>query len=131
MQYDYSQQFEFNFVGTDGGYSKWSDWSACSVTCGGGLMWKRRQCNSPKPSGDGKTCKEQNLGPDKQSKACNTQKCGEPFLILGSLTSSNGKQNVDNKHLGNVDYFVIIISSSHSLLSTEHATNGLVEAPLK
>ncbi|XP_074625789.1 coadhesin-like [Acropora palmata] len=62
--------------GTDGGYSKWSDWSACSVTCGGGLMWKRRQCNSPKPSGDGKTCKEQNLGPDKQSKACNTQKCG-------------------------------------------------------
>ena len=43
-------------------------------------MWKHRQCNNPKPSGDGKTCKEQNLGADKESKACNTQKCGEPFF---------------------------------------------------
>ena len=67
------------FVGTDGGYSKWSDWSSCSVTCGGGLMWRNRQCNNPMPSGDGKTCKEQSLGPEKQSKPCNSQKCGMTF----------------------------------------------------
>ena len=35
------------------------------------------------------------------------------------------------KHLGNGDYFVIIASFSHPLLLTEHAANGLVEAPLK
>ena len=29
------------------------------------------------------------------------------------------------------DYYVIIASSSHPLLLTEHAANGLVEAPLK
>ena len=35
------------------------------------------------------------------------------------------------KHLGNSDYLVIIASSSNSLLLTEHAANGLIEAPLK
>ena len=35
------------------------------------------------------------------------------------------------KLLGNVDYSVIIASSSHPLWATEHAVNGLVEAPLK
>ena len=32
---------------------------------------------------------------------------------------------------GNVDYSVIIASSWHPLLVTEHAVNGLVEAPFK
>ena len=41
------------------------------------------------------------------------------------------KASLENKHLRNGDYFVIIASSSHSLLLTEHATNGLIEAPLK
>ena len=40
------------------------------------------------------------------------------------------KMSLENKHLGNGDYFVIIAYSSHLLL-TEHAANGLVEAPLK
>ena len=37
----------------------------------------------------------------------------------------------ENKRLGNGDYFVVIASSFHPLLLTEHAANGLVEAPLK
>ena len=36
-----------------------------------------------------------------------------------------------NRHLENGDYFVIIGSSSHPLLLTEHAANGLVEASMK
>ena len=37
-----------------------------------------------------------------------------------------------NINMGNGDYFfVIIASSSHPLFLTEHAGNGLVEAPLK
>ena len=41
------------------------------------------------------------------------------------------KTSLENEHLGNGDYFVIIAASSHPLLSTENATNGLVEVPLK
>ena len=38
------------------------------------------------------------------------------------------KKSLENKHLGSGDYFG---SSSHPLLLTEHAANGLVEALLK
>ena len=37
------------------------------------------------------------------------------------------KTSLENKHLGNGDYFVIIAFSSHPLFLTEHAGNGLVE----
>ena len=36
-----------------------------------------------------------------------------------------------NIKMGNGDYLVMTVSSSHPLLLTEHTTNGLVEAPLK
>ena len=48
---------------------------------------------------------------------------------IRSLSSNDSNGN--NKHLGNGEYFAIIASSSHPLLLTEHAANGLVEAPLK
>ena len=38
------------------------------------------------------------------------------------------KTSLENKHLGNGDYFVIFASSSHPLLLIEHASNGLIEA---
>ena len=41
------------------------------------------------------------------------------------------KKSLTNKHSGNGDYFVIVVSSLHPLLLTEYAANGLVEAPLK
>ena len=41
------------------------------------------------------------------------------------------KTSLENKHLGNGDYFVIIASSLHPLLLTEHATNGLIEGTLR
>jgi len=41
------------------------------------------------------------------------------------------KTSLENKHLGNGDYFVNIASSTPSLLLTEHPADGLVEAPLK
>jgi len=41
------------------------------------------------------------------------------------------KTSLQNEQFGNGDYFVIITSSSHPLLLTEHAADKLVEAPLK
>ncbi|XP_062620365.1 uncharacterized protein LOC134281944 [Saccostrea cucullata] len=40
----------------NGGWSSWSSYSACSVTCGYGKMTRRRYCNNPKPSNGGKDC---------------------------------------------------------------------------
>ena len=49
------------------------------------------------------------------------------------MTTTATKTSLEKKYLGNGDYFVIIASSSHTLLLTEHAANGPgpVEAPLK
>ena len=47
------------------------------------------------------------------------------------MTTTATKTSLENKHFGNGDYFVIIASSSHPLLLTGLAANGLVEAPLK
>ena len=64
--------------------------------------------------------------------------CGEVetgrSLLTESLTVTTAtatKTSLENKHLGNGDYFVIIGSSSPPLSQTTHAANGLVEAPLK
>ena len=46
-------------------------------------------------------------------------------------TATAAKTSLENKHLGNGDYFQIIASSSHPTLFIEHAANGQVEAPLK
>lgn len=60
----------FNFA-VGGGFGEWSDWSACSVTCGGGEMFKRRTCDNPAPSNGGASCD----GIAVSSVQCNTVKC--------------------------------------------------------
>ncbi|XP_052769612.1 coadhesin-like [Mya arenaria] len=39
-----------------GGWSGWSEWGLCSVTCGVGLSRRDRYCDSPYPSRDGNHC---------------------------------------------------------------------------
>jgi len=46
------------------------------------------------------------------------------------MTATETKMVLENKHLGNGDYFLIIASSSPPLLLTEHTANGLVEVLL-
>uniref|UniRef100_H3AZK2 TIL domain-containing protein n=1 Tax=Latimeria chalumnae TaxID=7897 RepID=H3AZK2_LATCH len=56
----------------DGGWSRWSPWSRCDRTCGGGKSVRTRSCSSPPPKNGGKNCR----GKKYQVKLCNPKPCG-------------------------------------------------------
>ncbi|KAF7660943.1 hypothetical protein LDENG_00271390 [Lucifuga dentata] len=55
----------------NGGWAAWSDWSACSRTCGAGVQNAQRDCDNPVPKYKGKYC----LGERRRYKICNTTPC--------------------------------------------------------
>ncbi|XP_060602334.1 protein DDB_G0287365-like isoform X2 [Ruditapes philippinarum] len=40
----------------NGKNGQWSEWSSCSVTCGSGYQYKKRECNNPMPQHGGTPC---------------------------------------------------------------------------
>jgi len=50
---------------------EWGEWSACSVSCGGGVQTRMRPILVPPQFGG--TC-----GPTEEMQACNTQACPQP-----------------------------------------------------
>ena len=57
----------------NGGYSQWSEFSACSQTCGGGYSTRIRTCTQPEPKYDGKNCS--GLGSAREIRVCNLNPC--------------------------------------------------------
>jgi len=66
----------------NGGWSSWSSWDSCSVSCGGGTQSRTRTCDNPAPQYGGSTCS----GSSSESQACNTQSCSidiEYLVVAG------------------------------------------------
>ncbi len=58
-------------VSVDGGWSSWTPWSVCSVTCGAGLQSHYRFCSDPERAGNGLPC----VGPDREDRVCASAPC--------------------------------------------------------
>ncbi|KAM3877419.1 A disintegrin and metalloproteinase with thrombospondin motifs 7 [Diretmus argenteus] len=54
-----------------GGWALWSEWSACSRTCGAGVQNAHRDCVNPVPKYGGKYC----LGKRRRYRICNSSPC--------------------------------------------------------
>ena len=80
------------FSAIDGNYTKWSEWSECSVTCGGGSQTRTRNCTEPQYGG--KYCSD--LGSASETQDCNTDACGE---FLSVLVVKYNYPNVVNKQV--------------------------------
>ena len=63
--------FTIAFTAVDGGFSKWTPFSACSVTCGSGAKVRTRTCTNPPRQWKGKDC----VGPRQEPMACNEGPC--------------------------------------------------------
>ncbi|KAK7084982.1 Hemicentin-1 [Halocaridina rubra] len=55
----------------DGNWGAWTSWSGCSVSCGGGVRKRQRQCDDPAPSNGGRFCP----GSDMLEDYCNLEMC--------------------------------------------------------
>ena len=60
-------------LSVDGGYSRWTEWSECSKSCGWGYQSRDRKCNSPEPSRGGKDCTD--LGESSEVQDCMIIEC--------------------------------------------------------
>lgn len=62
-----------------GKWGAWTEFTACSEPCGGGVKERRRHCDKPADrSGRFHRCE----GPDTESKPCNTHACEGEGMYL-------------------------------------------------
>ncbi|XP_070769326.1 A disintegrin and metalloproteinase with thrombospondin motifs 7 [Enoplosus armatus] len=71
--------------GINGGWASWSEWSACSRTCGGGVLSAHRDCSNPVPKYRGKYC----LGERRKYKICNAAPCPHDLPTFRDIQCSH------------------------------------------
>lgn len=55
----------------DGGFTDWSEYGQCTVTCGGGTQIRERSCTNPAPQNGGNICN----GLTEETRKCATNSC--------------------------------------------------------
>lgn len=75
----------------DGYWGYWSKWTSCSKTCHVGIRSRRRKCDNPSPSPDGKKC----TGKKVQREVCNTKQCDVKLLITRQIEQCQGVHGED------------------------------------
>ena len=105
---------------TDGGWSAWTDWASCSVTCGVGLMKRQRQCDNPVPSGFGQSCS----GNNEQTELCNPTSCHIPSKLYNSTYIIL----LLNMHIRGI-FKVFLPNWRISVSGSTHNWNGLMCSP--
>ncbi|WAR11202.1 ECT-like protein [Mya arenaria] len=100
----------------DGGWSDWQDWTACPVTCGGGLQNRQRYCNNPKPSLLGYYC----VGMSETFELCNNIPCHDAIVFLATLATSS-TVGADNR----IEFDTVV----QNIGSAYNATTSVFTAP--
>uniref|UniRef100_A0A4W4H5M4 Uncharacterized protein n=1 Tax=Electrophorus electricus TaxID=8005 RepID=A0A4W4H5M4_ELEEL len=73
------------YVPVHGGFSEWTEWGACSVSCGTGVQKRLRQCNNPLPANGGRHC----VGSSSETRSCQGKPCPglqSPSILDGQWT---------------------------------------------
>jgi len=68
----------------NGGWSVWSEWSDCSVSCGRGVRRRFRTCSSPLPLNGGAKCD----GDSVHKSHCSTPCAGQSSMALYHITAA-------------------------------------------
>ncbi|XP_041847469.1 A disintegrin and metalloproteinase with thrombospondin motifs 7 isoform X1 [Melanotaenia boesemani] len=72
-------------VSVHGNWASWSEWSACSRTCGAGVQSAERDCDNPVPKHRGKYC----LGERRRYRICNTISCPHELHTFRDIQCSH------------------------------------------
>ncbi|XP_052253321.1 A disintegrin and metalloproteinase with thrombospondin motifs adt-1-like [Dreissena polymorpha] len=73
----------------DGRWTLWSQWSICSVTCGGGFYQRSRECSNPTPSPYGQQCIGQSMDVSVfQTQLCPQTDGGRTYWTVWSTCSA-------------------------------------------
>lgn len=82
------QQCNTQVCPIDGGYTQWSEYGPCSVTCGKGTKTRTRSCTNPPPSNGGKPCSE----PASEYTQCDSGAC--PVIHKPKETQRNDSPQI-------------------------------------
>ena len=80
------------YSATNGGWSPFGAWGACSKHCGGGTQSRSRTCTNPPPAHGGAQC----AGASSESQPCNTQPCPGRRAHTGTSTFRLGRHGGEN-----------------------------------
>lgn len=85
----------------DGVFGAWTDWSACSETCGNGTVLRTRGCDSPEPQYGGANC----TGDYSESAVCNLTPCPGKQAEKALIASTTPK----NWSLSSTSFLCVIL----------------------